>query len=101
MAIKNIWSLQVGEAIVGDMIKNRLKKPYELFFPLNSQLKGIDFILINLETKNVATIQIKESREFNPGMGDGFFIIPKERVMAKVADFYIFLIHTTLPTEHK
>ncbi len=101
MAIKNVWSLQVGEAIVGDIIKHHLGKDYELFFPLNSQLKDFDFVLMNKNTKKFSTIQVKESREFNSEKGDGFFIISKSKVQSKVADFYIFLVHTTVATEHK
>ena len=53
MGIKNLWSLNIDEALVANQLKQELsKKDYEVFFPLNSQLKDIDLTLFNLKKKN-------------------------------------------------
>ena len=101
MAIKNFWSLQAGEAIISDLIKKKLSKCYQIFFPVNNQLKNLDLILINLKTKKIVTIQIKESREFNEGTGNGWFIVNRDKVKNKVVDFYIFVVYATIQTAHK
>lgn len=101
MTLKNIWSLQVGEVITADLIKKKLGKDYEIFIPLNNQLKDYDLILMNQKTKKIAKIQVKESREYNLGMADGWIGIKKDKVMSKVTDFYIFLVYTAEENEHK
>ncbi len=101
MAIKNFWSLQAGEAIAIDLIKRNIGKKYELFMPLNNQLKNFDLVLMNLNTRKIATIQVKESREYTLGKGNGWFRISKEKVENKVADFYIFLIYISKKYENK
>ena len=101
MAIKNFWSLQAGEAVVADLIKKSLGKDYQIFLPLNNQLKDLDLILINTSTRKLATLQVKESREFNEGEGDGLFIVKKEKVDKKVADFYLFLVYAISKKVHK
>ena len=45
MTIKNLWSLNVDEVITAQKIKSELGKEYEVFFPINSQLKDIDLLL--------------------------------------------------------
>ena len=101
MTLKNIWSLQVGEVITADLIKRNLGKDYEIFIPLNNQLKDYDLVLMNQKTKKVAKIQVKESREYNLGMGNGWFGVNKKKVFDKVADFYVFLIYTAEEDGHK
>lgn len=99
MVIKNFWSLEVGEAFIADLIREKLGKKYQVFFPLNNQLKDFDLILVNTETKQFKTIQVKESREFLKYSYNGWFIINKDKVDNEVADFYIFVIYGTI--EHK
>ena len=101
MAIKNFWSLQVGEVIVADLIRKHLGKDYEIFIPLNNQLKDIDLVVINLKTKKIATVQVKESREYAVGEGDGWFRIDEHKIKNKVADFYIFMIYSIQENETK
>jgi len=101
MTLKNIWSLPVGEVITGDLIKRNLGKNYEVFIPLNNQLKDYDLVLMNQKTKKIAKIQVKESREYNLTKGDGWFGIKKDKVINKVADFYVFLIYTAEKNKHK
>lgn len=80
MTLKNIWSLPVGEVITADLIKRNLGKDYEIFIPLNNQLKDYDLVLMNQKTKKVAKIQVKESREYNLGMADGWFAIKNKKL---------------------
>ncbi|HLD15033.1 MAG TPA: hypothetical protein VJB94_00435 [Candidatus Nanoarchaeia archaeon] len=101
MTLKNIWSLQVGEIIASDYIKKALGKSYEIFIPLNNQLKDYDLVLMNQKTKKVVKIQVKESREYNLGQANGWFSVSKDKVLNKVADFYIFLIYTAEDKEYK
>ena len=51
MTLKNVWSLQVGEVIVADLLKKNLGKDYEIFIPLNNHLKDYDLVLMNQKTK--------------------------------------------------
>jgi hypothetical protein len=101
MTLKNVWSLQVGEVLVADLIKKHLGKDYEVFIPLNNQLKNVDLAVINLKTKKLVTIQVKESREYHLGMADGWIGISKNKVLDKVADFYVFLVYTAKEDGHK
>jgi len=100
--MKNIWSLQVGEAIVAEEIKKKLSKDYEVFIPLNNQLKDIDLIISNLKTKNFKTIQVKESREYDRGKANGWFRISDNHLNNfNFVDFYVFLIYSTRQTKTK
>ncbi len=106
MGIKNIWSLNVDEALVADKLKYNLdKKHYEIFFPLNAQLTDIDLILFNLKIKKSKTIQVKGSRTYTPSKsetekyGEGsssWFAINKEAVYRpkNKVDYYIFVLHS-------
>lgn len=101
--MKNLWSLQVGEVIVAEEIKNRLPKTYQVFIPLNNQLKDIDLIISNLKTKTFKTIQVKESREYKLGKANGWFTVSEDKLKeaSNEVDFYIFLIYTARPTKTK
>jgi len=101
MAIKNFWSLQVDEAIVAEEIKYRLGKGYEVFFPINSQLKDIDLIVYNLRKRKSKTIQVKSSRTYDwineQGINEqrswhqvkeNSIFKPKNKI-----DFFIFIWH--------
>jgi len=107
MSIKNFWSLNVDEALVADKLQTELKnKGYEVFFPLRSQLKDIDLILVNLKNKKSYTIQVKGSRtyahipqkreveRFGEGQS-GWFTIRSKSIFQpeNPIDYFIFLIH--------
>ena len=86
---------------MADLIKRNLGKDYEIFIPLNNHLKDYDLVLMNQKTKKIAKIQVKESREYNVGMADGWWGINKKKVFEKVVDFYVFLIYTAEEDGHK
>ena len=65
MTIKNLWSLNVDEVITAQKIKSELGKEYEVFFPINSQLKDIDLLVQNPKTGKSRAIQVKGSRTWN------------------------------------
>jgi hypothetical protein len=105
MAIRNFWSLNVDEVLVATKLQEKLKnKGYEVFFPLRTQLKDIDLILLNLKNNEARTIQVKGSRSYPPpkrekkhfGDGEGGWIqIRKEKIFENEnsVDYLIFLIH--------
>ena len=105
MGIKNIWTLNVDELLVADNIKqNFKKKEYEVFFPLNSQMKDIDLLFVDLKTNKFNTIQVKGSRTYQPKVaqtkkyGDGsaaWFVIKKDAIFetSNKIDFFIFVLH--------
>ncbi len=105
MGIKNIWTLNIDEALVVDEIKNRLgKKKYEVFLPTNAQLQNIDLILLDLTTISAKTIQVKGSRTYEStkseiqryGNGSTAWItIEKQKIFepANEIDFFIFVLH--------
>ena len=66
MTIKNLWSLNVDEVITAQKIKSELGKEYEVFFPINSQLKDIDLLLQHPRTGKSKSIQVKGSRTYTP-----------------------------------
>ena len=106
MTIKNIWSLNVDEAIVAEKIKKELGKKYEVFFPINSQLKDIDLLIQNPKTGKSKAIQVKGSRTWNVkgsrrkklGWGEinsSWFKIKKSSIFSTTnkIDFFIFVTH--------
>lgn len=105
MGIKNFWSLNVDEALVADKLQRELKKKnYDVFFPLNSQLKDIDLIVSNLKTRKSYFIQVKGSRTYEPQKrevllyGDGrssWFSIKYDSIFntKNPVDYFIFIIH--------
>ena len=104
MAIKNFWSLNVDEAIIADKIGKEMGEEYQVFFPVNSQLKDIDLIIHNLKTGKSKSIQVKGSRTY-----DTKRTVVKEMGSAKTSwnvisgssifeptnkiDFFIFVMH--------
>ena len=106
MTIKNIWALNVDEAIVAEKIKKELGKKHEVFFPINSQLKDIDLLIQNPKTGKSKAIQVKGSRTWNLkgsrrkklGWGDvsSSWLTIKERSIFSTTnkiDFFIFVTH--------
>jgi len=96
VAIRNVWSLPVDEAIVADKIKQKLGKNYEVFFPVNSQLQAIDLIIFDLKKMVAKTVQVKGSRTYGEGEEQQSWIkmtkkttfYPKNEI-----DFFIFVTH--------
>lgn len=101
--MKNLWSLQVGEMIVAEEIAKRLPKTYQVFIPLNNQLKDTDLVIADLKTKAFKTIQVKESREYELGKANGWFTVSEDKLKKSngEVDFYIFLLYTAKPTKTK
>ncbi|MCK5624774.1 hypothetical protein KAI04_02950 [Candidatus Pacearchaeota archaeon] len=106
MGLKNIWSLNIDELLVTDKLKQKLdKKEYEVFFPLNSQLKDIDLVLFNLKNCKSKTIQVKGSRTYTPskserekfGEGSSAWISMQKKSIFNTQnkiDFFIFVLHS-------
>lgn len=105
MALKNLWTLNVDELLAADVIKQHFKKShYEVFFPLNTQMKDVDLMLLNLKNNKVSSIQVKGSRTYIPSKseinkyGDGstaWFKIYKNAIFAPTnrVDYFIFVLH--------
>ena len=113
MGIKNLWALNVDELLVADQIKQKYKKNgFEVFFPLNSQMRDIDLLFVNLKNNNSNSIQVKGSRTYKPTKsetnhyGDGsaaWFKIDKNSIFetANKIDFFIFVLHNFIDGEVK
>jgi len=113
MGVRNMWSLNVDELLVADKIKNEFsKKDYEVFFPLNSQMKDIDLLFVSLKTNKRKSLQVKGSRTYSPqniereryGKGSAaWFTILKKSIFtpSNKVDFYVFVLHSLRDTEHK
>lgn len=105
--IKNVWSLNADELLVADTLKNLFNKTeYEVFFPLNSQMKDIDLLLTSLKSYKSKSIQIKGSRTYPPRKkeverhgngGAAWFTIPKKGIFNthNRIDFFILVIHNS------
>jgi hypothetical protein len=102
MTIKNFWSLNVDEAIVADKLRTEFGKDYEVFFPVNSQLKDIDLIVYNLKTQKSISIQVKASKTHQGKKGTRKFGKPNSWSVINTSsifnttnkiDFIVFVIY--------
>ena len=60
MGIRNLWTLNVDELLVADQLKENFKKlDYDVFYPLNSQMKNIDLVFMNVKTAKAKTIKFR------------------------------------------
>lgn len=102
LAYKNIWSLNTDEAVVTGILRDELPKNIEVLMPLNAQMKGVDLVVMNVETKKAITIQVKGSRAFEPSKNElkkyghgnvGWFFLDEKTISSATADFFIFLVY--------
>lgn len=102
MAYKNFWSLNTDEAIVSGILRDKTDKNLEVLMPMNAQMKGVDLVLMNVNTKKAVTIQVKGSKAFEPdkklikkfGFGsNGWFFLNKKTIEDATADYFIFLVY--------
>jgi len=63
---KNFWSLNTDEAVVTGILRDETPNCLEVLMPINAQMKGIDLVLMNTNTKKSITIQVKGSRAYEP-----------------------------------
>jgi len=105
MAIKNLWSLQIDEAIVANEIKERLKKDCEVFSPINSQLRDIDLLVYNPKTGKTKSVQVKGSRSFDWDVNEqrSWHIVKRDSIFKpkNKVDFFIFVWHIVHETKTK
>ncbi len=101
-AYKNFWSLNTDEAVVVGILRDDTPKNIEVFMPANAQMKDIDLILMNINTKKSITIQVKGSRAYEPRKSEvikykdgsgGWFYFSKDVVFKSTADYFIFLVY--------
>ena len=102
VAYRNIWSLNTDEAVVSGLLRNETDKNVEVLMPLNSQMKGVDLVVMNVGSKKSLTIQVKGSKAYEPnanqlkeyGHGNvGWFLLSKKTVAEATADYFIFLVY--------
>lgn len=102
VAYKNFWSLNTDEAVVCGILRNETEKNIEVLMPMNAQMKGVDLVVMNVNTKKAITIQVKGSRAYEPrknelkkyGYGNGgWFFLDEKTVFNATADYFIFLIY--------
>jgi hypothetical protein len=102
VAYKNFWSLNTDEAVVSGILRNETSKNIEVLMPMNAQMKGVDLVLMNVNTKKALTIQVKGSKAFEPknnelkkyGHGNGGWFFLKEKIIfSATAEFFVFLIY--------
>lgn len=100
MGIRNLWSLQIDEAIVADKIKSY--KGVEVFFPVNSQLKDIDLIVYNLKKKIAVTVQVKSSKSWQSGGYEySAQSIPIKKINPAKVDYFVFSCYFSSITKNK
>ena len=103
MSIKNMWSLDPDETIVATHIKEFFSKnkiqDYELFFPINKQLKKIDLNVYNLKTKKTITIQVKSSRSYeDKGYEYSWHQVHVDKIDPKTVDIFVFVSYFSVIT---
>jgi len=102
MVIRNFWSLNVDEAIVASKLKKQLSSDYEVFFPVNSQLKDIDLIIYNVKNHNTKTIQVKGSKGYGrSGSNSSAHSFPKSKINPKTVDYFILASYFEVPQKKK
>ena len=113
MGIRNLWTLNVDELLVADQLKEHFKKSdHDVFYPLNSQMKNIDIVFMNVKTAKVKTIQVKGSRTYAPRkseverFGEGsaaWFKIGSESIFKPTnkVDYFVFVLHSFKDGETK
>lgn len=101
-AYKNFWSLNTDEAVVTGILRNVIPKSVEVLMPINAQMKDVDLILMNMDTKKSLKIQVKGSRAYEPRKNEvvkygdgsaGWFYLNKDTIHKSTADFFIFLVY--------
>ena len=101
-AYKNFWSLNTDEAVVTGILRDQSNKNIEVLMPMNAQMKGVDLVLMNVNTKKAVTIQVKGSKAFEPkqnelklyGHGNvGWFYLEDKTIFDATAEYFIFLIY--------
>ena len=101
-AYKNFWSLNTDEAVVAGILRDETSENVEVLMPLNAQMKDIDLTCVNLNTKNIKTVQVKGSKAYEPNknhvekFGDGsfgWFGFPKKNIDKSTANYFIFLVY--------
>jgi len=113
MGIRNSWTLNIDELLVADQLKEYFKKTeYDVFFPLNSQMKDIDLVIMNVKTTKAKTIQVKGSRTYIPRKseveryGEGsaaWFKIGVDSIFktSNKLDYYVFALHSFIDSDIK
>ena len=100
---KNFWSLNVDEAVVTGILRNRIgKKKVEVLMPLNAQMKGVDLVLMNIKNKKLITIQVKGSRAYEPSKNElirykegsrGWHFFSTDIIKNTSVDYFSFLVY--------
>ncbi len=102
VSFKNFWSLNTDEAVVTGLLRDAVTKDVEVLMPLNTQMKGVDLVIMNVKTKKVITLQVKGSKAYEPGeestavYGDGstgWFFLNTDTIHKATADYFIFLVY--------
>jgi len=81
---------------VAERIKKELGSDYEVFFPVNSQLKDIDLVVFNLKKGKSVTVQVKGSRTYGPNDDQYSWItVYSDKIFntTNKTDFFIFIWH--------
>ena len=96
--MKNLWSLQVGEAIVAHELATLSKdfnKKFQVFIPLNSQLEDVDLILQNMKTGKSVHIQVKSSVVHAYADYRSWIQLIKKKIKSPrfKVDYFVFLLH--------
>lgn len=103
---KNFWSLNTDESVVAGILRDETK--HEVLMPLNAQMKDIDLVLADIESKRYYTVQVKGSRAYEPkkrevdkyGAGSaGWFFFSKDIIERSRVDYFIFLVYVIEESE--
>ncbi len=102
VSYKNFWSLNTDEAVVAGILRSETKKNVEVLMPLNAQMKDVDLVVMDLQTKKSLAIQVKGSKAYEPkksetqefGEGStGWFFLKVDTIEKATADYFIFLVY--------
>lgn len=105
--------MNIDETLVADKLKSVFSKSdYEVFMPLNTQMRDIDLLLVKLGHYKTYSIQVKGSRTYEPKISEtkkygygsaAWFRIAKNSIVKtqnKISCF-VFVLHSFSDTDIK
>ncbi|MCD1189479.1 hypothetical protein D3A87_18310 [Vibrio cholerae] len=100
--MKPIFTIHVGEYLVGSYLENEFGKEINVWIP--SKDTGVDFLLTDSSNQKTTSIQVKFSRDFLITNGTdlqqkellscGWWTLNREKIESSKAEFWVFVVNT-------
>jgi hypothetical protein len=104
--MRPLFTVHGGEYLVGSFIEEHYKK-WNVWVP--SKDTGIDLLVTDARNTRTVSLQVKFSKDFNPGRGNaitqnkiaasGWWALKEKKIRDSKADFWVFVLQSF--TEHQ